>query len=154
MPSGMTTSSPEFAFCRTVDTVARLSSIFQVIGTWASNALTFIRILPFRHRPGGESPLNFTHHIENHPADLRSRRQVSSRRMCRSADRHHVMLQKFQWSLGPYSALSVSAVDVLAAIRPGMVATSFAKISVPMTTKITETVGTVGSGTALMLRAN
>ena len=53
-----------------------------------------------------------------------------------------------------YSALSTKAVRVCAAIRPGIAATRFANTRAPTATRITDKTGTVGSGTALILRAN
>src|SRR5579864_3185535 len=47
-----------------------------------------------------------------------------------------------------HSALSTRAVDVRAAMRPGMAATRFARTSAPTATSTTSVTGTEGSGTA------
>src|ERR1017187_5994728 len=53
-----------------------------------------------------------------------------------------------------HSARRMRAADVRAALRPGNRATRLAKTSEPTPTSSTESTGTVGSGTTLMLRAN
>lgn len=52
-----------------------------------------------------------------------------------------------------HSARNISDVGVLAAMRPGIAATTLASTRPPMTMKSTDTAGTVGEGTALISRA-